>query len=198
MKLFDFEISGYEELLSMYPDFYRKVYEMQEILKAEGKLQDDLKTDIQQVFFNQFVDYADSETIAMYEKIIGIETDINKSLYERRRVVKAFLTGSGKLSATVIKSIIGAYTGSSVECSLDTVNYGDDFHTLLISAERGNENTINLSDITNLIEKKIPAHLAYDLSFYENHNLYIETIIEPYTTSIPKCGVYSCGQEILF
>lgn len=171
---------------------------MVEILKAEGKLQDDLKSDIQQVFFNQFVDYADSETISIYEKIIGIEPDKNKSLDERRQVVKAFLIGSGKLSATVIKNIIRAYTNGDVKCSLEAVNYNESFHTLLIEAEKISGNKINLSDITSMIEKKIPAHLKYDLSFYENHDLYIETIIEPYTTNIPKCGVYFCGQEILF
>ena len=198
MKLFDFSLSGYEELISMYPNFYREIYEMQEILKVQGKLSDNLKTDIQQVFFNQFVEYADSETIAVYEKIIGIQTDTSKSLEQRRSVVRAFLTGSGKLSETVIKSIIGSYTGGDVECSLDTVNYRDDFHTLSITAERGSGETINLSDIISLIEKKIPAHLKYDLSFYENYNLCIETVLEPYLTDIPKCGVYYCGQNILF
>ena len=54
MKLFDFTLSGYEELLSMHPDFYREVYEMQEILKVQGKLSDNLTTDIQQVFFNHY------------------------------------------------------------------------------------------------------------------------------------------------
>lgn len=198
MQLFKFDRSGYEELLAMYPTFYREVYEMQEILKAEGKLQDDLKTDIQQVFFNQFIDYADSETISVYEKIIGIEPDINKSLDERRRVVRAFLTGSGKLSASIIKSIIGSYTEGDVECDLEKVNSKDDFHTLVIQAERGSGSTINLSDITGLIDKKIPAHLKYDLSFYENYELYLETVLEPYITEIPRCGVYFCGQNILF
>ena len=198
MKLYDFSLSGYEELLSMYPNFYREVYEMQEILKAQGKLSDDLKTDIQQVFFNQFVEYADSETIAIYEKIIGIETDTNKNLDERRRIIRAFLTGSGKLSETVIKNMINSYTDGDVECSLDTVSYGDDFHTLIITAERGSGEIINLNDVICLIEKKIPAHLKYDLSFYENYNLCIETVSEPYLTDIPKCGVYSCGQNILF
>lgn len=198
MQLFKFDRNGYEELLAMYPTFYHEVYEMQEILKAEGKLQDDLKTDIQQVFFNQFIDYADSKTISVYEKIIGIETDISKSLDERRRVVRAFLTGSGKLSASVIKSIIGSYTEGDVECDLEKVNGNDDFHTLAIKAERGEGSIINLSDITGLIEKKIPAHLKYDLSFYENYELCLETILEPYITEIPKCGVYSCGQTILF
>ena len=198
MKLFDFTLSGYEELLSMYPNFYREVYEMQEILKAQGKLADTLKTDIQQVFFDQFVEYADSETIAVYEKIIGIETDANKSLNERRRIVKAFLTGSGKLSETVIKNMISSYTGGDVQCELDTINYNDDFHTLSITAERGSGETINLSDIISLIEKKIPAHLKYDLSFYENYDLGVETVLEPYLTDIPRCGVYACGQNILF
>ena len=198
MKLFDFTLSGYEELLSMYPDFYREVYEMQEILKIQGKLSDTLKTDIQQVFFNQFVEHADSETIAIYEKIIGIQTDTSKTLEQRRLAVKAFLTGSGKLSETVIKNMISTYTNSDVECSLDTVNYRDDFHTLMIEAERGSGETIILSDITDLIERKIPAHLKYDLSFYENYNLCIETVLEPYLTDIPKCGVYYCGQNILF
>lgn len=198
MKLFESDIGGYEELRSMYPDFYHEVYEMQEILKAQGKLSDALKTDIQQVFFNQFIEYADSETIAIYEKIIGIETDTSKPIEQRRDVVKAFLIGSGKLSGKVIKAMISSYTNGNVECTLNTANPEDDFHTLLITAERGSGKTIDLRDITSLIEKKIPAHLKYDLSFYENYELCIEAILEPYISEIPKCGVYFCGENILF
>lgn len=196
MKLFDFDVSGYEELLSMYPSFYGEVYEMREILKAEGKLQDDLKTDIQQVFFNRFIDHADSRTIGIYEKIIGVGTDTTKSLEERRCVIRSVLIGSGRLSASIIKSMISAYTGGDCECRLETADYGDDFQTLVIEAERGG-GLLNSDDITGLLERKIPAHLKYDLSFYETHTLRIETILEPYITEMPECGVYSCGQEIL-
>ena len=82
MNLFgNYYSSAYEELASYYPDYYRDVYEMQEILKAEGKLVDGLMSGFQRVFDNQFIDTADSEMLSVYEKILGIsQTNVSLSL----------------------------------------------------------------------------------------------------------------------
>lgn len=43
MKLFESHYkNNYEELITYYPVFYREVYEMVEILKAQGRLADNL------------------------------------------------------------------------------------------------------------------------------------------------------------
>ena len=39
--------NNYEELITYYPAFYQQVYEMQEILKAQGKLADGVEAGIE-------------------------------------------------------------------------------------------------------------------------------------------------------
>lgn len=42
--------SNYQELISHYPKYYREVFEMVEILKAQGRVTDVLEDNIEQTF----------------------------------------------------------------------------------------------------------------------------------------------------
>ncbi|MBE6846245.1 MAG: DUF2313 domain-containing protein [Ruminococcus sp.] len=197
MKLFKDIRNGFEELLSMYPSYYSNVYEMLEILKAHGRLSDQLKTDIQQVFFNQFINEADSNAISEFERILNLNSS-SKSLDERRRIVKACLTSSGQLSASMITDIIKAYTDADATITFEQEAYMVDFHTLTINAERGGGDVINISEVIKLISNKIPAHIFYNLTWNYEFSLAVETIFEVYNSDVPKCGLYACGQDIPF
>lgn len=197
MKLFNDVNNGFEELLSMYPSFYREVYEMIEILKAQGNISDMLKKDMQQVFFNQFIDTADSGTISAFEKILKLNNS-SKTLDERRRIVKACLISSGKLSASKITDIIEMYTGAKVEITFETESYDADYDTLVINAERGSGDIIDVSDVMKLISNKIPAHIFYDVMWFFDFSVAVETFFEIYNPYVPACGQYMCGQDIPF
>ena len=57
MKFYEkYYASNYEELITYYPRFYRDVFEMVEILKAYGRIADNLENNIEQIFFNSFID----------------------------------------------------------------------------------------------------------------------------------------------
>ena len=45
MRLFDNDLPGYEEQKSIYPVWYREVREMDNIMEATGRQQDQLKVD---------------------------------------------------------------------------------------------------------------------------------------------------------
>ena len=70
--------NNYEELITYYPLFYREIYEMKEILKAQGKLADDLEACIERILSDCFLDTADSGVITSYENILGIKSDLGK------------------------------------------------------------------------------------------------------------------------
>lgn len=194
MKLFESHYkNNYEELITYYPVFYREVYEMVEILKAQGRLADNLQNSIEQVFSNQFIDSADESVISSYEKIMGIIPDSLKPIEERRRLVKARLIGSGKISASVISDMIKAYTGGEAKCSLEPFD-SEGNNKLYINAERGNSPQIYLQEVENLLSEKIPAHIEYELSFGINAPIYLSCEVELYNTDLPLCGLYSCGQ----
>ena len=188
--------NNYEELITYYPLFYREIYEMKEILKAQGKLADDLEDCIERILSDCFLDTADSGVITSYENILGIKSDLGKPLEERRRLVKAYLVGSGKASATSVCEMIKTYTGAEAECSFSPYDEKGN-NVLNILAEHGNSQLINIKDINVLLSEKLPAHIQYNLS--TNSVVPIELIFECeyYSSRIPECGRFICGQLLM-
>ena len=52
-----------DELLNYMPDYYNGVYEMEELLKAQGKGLGKFDDDLNRTLFNQFVSKADEKGI---------------------------------------------------------------------------------------------------------------------------------------
>ena len=161
MKFYDkYYTSNYEELITYYPRFYRDVFEMVEILKAHGRIADGMEDNIEQAYLNGFIDYADEATIAKLERFLEIGLNRNRTLEERRRLVKSYFVGFGKISATLIKQMIGAYTNAPVDCRFEP--FDDEGNNMLfIDFQRSGNETIYMSYILMLLSKKLPAHIAY-------------------------------------
>ena len=176
--------NNYEELITYYPLFYREIYEMKEILKAQGKLADDLEACIERILSDCFIDTADSGVITSYENILGIKSDLGKPL------------DSGKASATSVCEMIKTYTGAEAECSFSPYDEKGN-NVLNILAEHGNSQLINIKDINVLLSEKLPAHIQYNLSI--NSVVPIELIFECeyYSSRIPECGRFICGQLLM-
>lgn len=151
---------NYEELITYYPRFYREVFEMVEILKAHGKIADELEDNIEQTFLNCFIDYADETTIAKLERFLEIGLNKSRTLEERRRLVKSFFVGFGKVSASMLAGMIQSYTGASVKSRFEPCD-DEKNNMLCIDFQRGNEPTLYMSDINLLLSKKIPAHIKW-------------------------------------
>lgn len=151
---------NYEELITYYPRFYREVFEMVEILKAHGKIADELEDNIERTFLNCFIDYADETTIAKLEKFLQIGLNKSRTLEERRRLVKSFFIGFGKVSASMLAGMIQSYTGAGVKSRFEPCD--DERNNMLyLDFQRGNEPTLYMSDINLLLSKKIPAHIKW-------------------------------------
>lgn len=186
--------NNYEELITYYPIFYQQVYEMQEILKVQGKLADGVERGIERAFLNNFIDYADSETIGNLETFLKLDHNKIKDLEMRRRIIKAHFVGNGKMSATLIKSMLQVYTEAEVDVELKAYNadfvegkylyfdgqtlldgsrlldvagtkiYNAEKQVLYITLFRDGTQKVYTADILNLLESKLPAHLAFVLA----------------------------------
>ena len=110
--------NNYEELIRYYPRFYRDVFEMVEILKVCGQIADTLESNIEQVYFNNFVLTADTKTIKMWEKILGITYEESLPLNQRKNVVIGRISGYGHIGEPEIRSIIANYTKNDVKMYL--------------------------------------------------------------------------------
>lgn len=149
--------NNYEELLTYYPRFYRDVYEMVEILKAHGRILDELEGHIEQTFFNCFIRTADAATIKKWENMLGIQYEENLTLDQRRSVVIGRICGYGHIGEPEIREIISNYTENIV-----LVDFALGVIYITINGEIFGE-----SNLLDTLLKRIPAHLAL--------NMYIHT-----------------------
>ena len=161
MKFYDkYYENNFEELITYYPRFYRDVFEMVEILKAHGGIADELEANIEQTYLNSFIDYADEDTIEQLEKFLNIGLNKSRTLEERRRLVKSYFVGFGKVSASMMAEMIQSYTGASVDIKFEPFDEEGN-NMLYIHFRRGDEPTLYMGDINLLLSKKIPAHIQY-------------------------------------
>ena len=165
---------------------------MTEILKVFGRAADNLISGIDSVINNNFIMTADSETVNKIEEIVGIEADESISLNERRKRCLSYFTGFGKMSATKIKEIISAYTGADSK-----VEFSDD-GIITITAERGDTLQLRLNDILSILEKRMPAHLMHTVRILFSKCVVCSFSRKHYQLdSVPACGLYYCGQDIM-
>ena len=156
---------NYKELITYYPHFYSDVFEMREILKAHGKIADKLEHNIERTYLNSFIDYADEATISKLEKFLLIGLNRERTLEERRRLVKSYFIGFGKVSATMLKEMIYNYSRSNTRIYFEP---SDNFknNTLYIYIYLNhNRKEIYIDDIKQMLKKKIPAHINFDTIF---------------------------------
>ena len=188
MKFYDkYFSSSYEELITYYPRFYKDVFEMVEILKAHGRIADELEENIEQTFYNSFIDYADEATIAKLEKFLGIGLNRTRSLEERRRLIKSFFVGFGKVSASMLAGMIRSYTGAEVESKFEPFDSQGN-NMLYLYFQRGREPTLYMSDINLLLDKKIPAHIKWQAAVTYNWSVGIGIKRRHYKTNYELCG----------
>lgn len=157
----EFFTTSYARLLTYYPVWYREVLEMDEILKTEGKLLDDADASLMLVLNNNYIDSANLSTIETLESFIGIPSNPSRTLEERRRLIKAYFVGFGKVSASMLKEMISSYTGAGSEIKFEPVDSSGN-NCLYIYIDRGDEPTLYITEIDTLLRKKLPAHIMLE------------------------------------
>lgn len=94
--------------------------------------------------------YAKPKKTLQYAK--GIEDDV------------ADIIGFGKVSATLLSEMLQAYTGSPSDIKLEP--FDDRFNNkLYISTSPKNEFSFLVSDVLDILSKKVPAHIPFSIAF---------------------------------
>lgn len=154
MKFYEKYYAGsYEELITYYPRLYRDVYEMVEILKAQGRIADALEDDIEQTYLNNFILTADLATVKIWEGILGIIHEGELTLEQRRQVVIGRLGGYGHIGEPEIRDVIAHYTENAV-----AVDFALGVIYIVIEGEIFDE-----ANLLYTLLHRIPAHLALDM-----------------------------------
>ncbi len=149
----NFEQTGYEELKEWSPEYYQKILESDANLRFAGAVRDQMAQSLEDWCLNMFIDTMSEEMIDRMEKFFYIDNS-DKSLDERRKLLKTAQMGSGRMSSDRIKSLVMAYAG--VDCSLDFV------HELIISMDEG-ESAMDLVSLISTLARLIPAHLKWHI-----------------------------------
>lgn len=153
----------YEELIRYYPRFYREVFEMDAILKAHGKLADDMESNIERVLNNGFIDTADEYTVKRLEEFFYLEVGVGNKLSERRNYIKSFLIGCGKISASLICAMVKMCTGMEVECKFEPFD-SEGNNRLDIKITQDEKSTLPLNNVITILSRRIPAHIYWLLN----------------------------------
>lgn len=147
--------SGYEEIVSYGPKWWTEFREMDANYRFAGWTLDLMAYWLERVVNNQFPANADEKTIAnVFEPAFRIEPEADETLEERRKTVVAYWAGTGKLSKTVIQSIIKAYTGCESELWWNGVK-------LQIRIFCDEDGQFSQRKIHNIISRRYPAHLSF-------------------------------------
>ena len=191
MKLYDNAYkSSYEELQTYYPVWYREVKEMDAIWRAEGKQYDEIRDAIIRGIDNNFVYWADAETISKWENFLYITYDSPRTLEARRAYVAALLAGGGHIGEPEIKGIVWAFTRSDCDVSLETGG-GEGTNHLSITVRRGDTDALFMGDLDTVLGRKLPAHLQYKVFVRYVYPVVVETPrITRAINDYRLCGLY--------
>lgn len=158
MEIFNRERSEYEEIVAISPKWWTEYREMDAVYRYEGWCLDLMAYFLDRSIKNLFPSQADERSLIIYERLLRIEHDIQDTIEERRRVVQAYYSGTGKLSRSVIQSIVKAY--GDCDCEVSWL----DHCSLRIRIICNDDKLFSNKRIYQIIERRFPAHLSFIVS----------------------------------
>nr|DAH48471.1 MAG TPA: tail protein [Caudoviricetes sp.] len=162
--------SGYDELISYGPSFYKDILEMDANYQFAGRTLDIMADGLEQIVSNQFIDFAGEEAVRRYESWLGISSDTTRSLSDRRKKVKLVWNGGEKLNGSLIKRLVNSYIGCEPELIMTT--------HLVINIDVAPNDDAYITDLKQQLDRMMPAHLAYSI-FYNKiltSTMYLPTV----------------------
>lgn len=145
------------KLLDYLPEYLKEIKEIKAILDTEDVEIEELKTAIQDVLDQKFIDTA-TWGLKLWERELGLPINPNLIYSERRSKIKSKIRGIGKVDSNLIKEVADSWTNGNVDVTFDgSINIK--FNSVFGIPS-------NIEDTKNAINEIVPAHLAiiYDFS----------------------------------
>ena len=162
-----------ETLRGQLPEYFQPIIEFREILKAHGYSLDKLDETSEKVKDNNYIATCDEETIAYYEKLLGITYRFGDTMeYRRARVLQKYNT-IGPFSIEFLRDkLTELYGEDGYEMSVDSVAC-----KLKIKVTSDRYGAIDL--LYDLLWDVVPAH--------------IQILANQQTTNRVPCRLYAAG-----
>lgn len=184
-------VNAYEQISSFYPRWYLDIYEMNEILKIESLVATNIQKAIDLILDNHFLDTIDENKAAELEKYLGITSSADRTIEERRSLIKTYFLGRGKLSVSQLVAIVKALSGGEVIGSFSEGNSNRDNYIKLKILKCDIKNA--LVDIVSTLKNRVPAHLWVELYYeprkIENYILHKEGTYNYTYNTISSIGI---------
>ena len=162
-----------ETLRGQLPEYFRPIIEFREILKAHGYSLDKLDETSEKVKDNNYIATCDEETIAYYEKLLGITYRFGDTMeYRRARVLQKYNT----------------IVPFSIEFLRDKLTelYGEDGYEMSVDSAACKLKIKVTSDCYGAID------LLYDL-LWDVVPAHIQILANQQTTTRVPCRLYAAG-----
>lgn len=142
-----------DQMIKYLPDYERKSKIFQELMRVEGLEFDKQYLSVTDFKRQLFIDTA-TWGLVIYEKELGIKTDLSKSYDDRRSVIKSKWRGAGKIDRTLIKLVADAYTNGDVEVAFNG--------RIIIEFNSVRGIPPNMNDLKAVLEDIRPSHLGIE------------------------------------
>lgn len=165
----DLTINYNEQMLNYYPEVIKAIREFQVITETQSVEIANLHWEIFNTLGNAYITSADEPKISQWEHLLGIsplpqgEDDFSRWLDDRRATIIARLYSPEKLNSTSINEIVNIFTGGSARSWFKN-------GTVYVEITPPPDNRqYKFANVEQEISKKIPAHLAFEISrnYYE-------------------------------
>ena len=144
------------DLIDYLPDQYKNSPEVAELQQALQYWAEKLHAD-RDGLFDQFFIKSATWGLRLWEKALGLETDVSKPYGFRRTRIESKLRGLGTTTKELVKNVAASFSNGDV----DVIEHNDeDYFEIIFVGTLGVPP--NMEDLTAAIEEIKPAHLAYE------------------------------------
>lgn len=148
--------SGYEEIMSYTPGYYKEIKEMDANFRFAGWTTDLMALGLEKLMSEQIIPECSIAMLGRLESFFG-QNGAGLTEQERRKNLIVLMTGYGKMSAQKIQEIVKTYLGC--ECQVYWTGQQLQIRLAYISGIE-----TKLDAVTKIFSDRIPAHISYLVS----------------------------------
>lgn len=150
------------DIMGLYPDMVKDIREFKVLAEVEGGAAYEAEKAIEKVWAEQFIETADSDGLAYYERIMGITRGDMDSLQERRFRV---LARTSENAPYTIKSLNNYLTAL---CGKDGYTLERSVSEYSVSVKVALTSKKNLAAVKALLERVLPVNMVYTAELLYN------------------------------
>lgn len=155
-------MSRFDEMKNYIPGYLQQSNVFLSVLGSEGQEFGDLRTNIEDVLKQFYVETATDWGLDLWEQMLGLSSYAGKPLDQRRSRIISKIRGMGTVNTALIQNVAESYVYGHV-----TVTENPETYSFTIKFVDPYGLPPNLADVQTAIEAIKPAHLAviYEFTF---------------------------------